>query len=68
MQGDDSVLEGAQADDAEADFILNVLETKIVTSPKSLGSFVPLIVTICENPDKYDNEHLQCVAILALLR
>ncbi|KAI4467726.1 condensin [Holotrichia oblita] len=66
--GEESVLEGAQADDAEADFILNVLENKIVTLPTSLGAFAPLIVTICENPDKYDDECLQCVAVLAMLR
>ncbi|KRT80719.1 hypothetical protein AMK59_5059, partial [Oryctes borbonicus] len=66
--GDESVLEGAQADDSEADFILNVLENKIVTSPTSLGAFAPVVATICKNPDKYDDEYLQCVAVQCLLR
>ncbi|GJQ87930.1 hypothetical protein Trydic_g1193 [Trypoxylus dichotomus] len=66
--GDESVLEGAQADDSEADFILNVLENKIVTSPISLGAYAPIVIRICENPDKYDDECLQCVAVLCLLR
>lgn len=68
LQGDDSILEGAQADDAEADFILNVLEHKIVTSLTSLGALSSFIANICEHPKKYDDEHLQCTAVLALLK
>lgn len=65
---DDTILEGAQAEDTDADFILNILEKNIVTGNGFLAQFAPIIVQICERPDIYETEELQFAGVTALSR
>ncbi|KAB0791130.1 hypothetical protein PPYR_02930 [Photinus pyralis] len=66
--GDESTLEGAQADDTDAEFILNVLENNTVSKTSGLGKLAPIIVRVCQQSDVYDDERVQGTAIIALLR
>ncbi|KAF5285103.1 hypothetical protein FQA39_LY16792 [Lamprigera yunnana] len=66
--GDESTLEGAQADDTDAEFILNVLENNTVSELSGLGQLAYILVTICENCDIYDDVHVQGNTVIALLR
>lgn len=59
---------GAEAEDADAEFILSVLENEVVSMKGLLGKFFPLILTICQRPDLYDNRLLQLSAVTALMR
>ncbi|XP_017786740.1 PREDICTED: condensin complex subunit 1 [Nicrophorus vespilloides] len=65
---DDSILEGAQACDADADYISDLLENRTVSSSSTLGKLSRHIVYQCENPNTFNEEHVQCSAISALLR
>ncbi|XP_072757251.1 condensin complex subunit 1 [Anoplolepis gracilipes] len=61
----EEALEGA-TDDAEAEFVNNILETEIVTGNGLLAKFVPLVLDVCKYHDKYNNENLQAAASLTL--
>lgn len=61
-------MDGAQADDTDAEFILNTLENHVVSECTSLGELATLIINICERPDVYDHIYLQGTAIISLLR
>ena len=66
---DDLEIVGAEADDTEFEFIRNVCESEVVTSPDSLISlFLPLIQDICANPTKYPDPDLRSAASLALAK
>ncbi|VEN54794.1 unnamed protein product [Callosobruchus maculatus] len=61
-------LEGAVAEDTDADFILHVLEKGTVTGSGVLAAVTPVLVTICEKPGQFDNNDLQAAAVTALMR
>ncbi|KAI4480327.1 hypothetical protein M0804_010325 [Polistes exclamans] len=64
--GEDA-LEGA-ADDADAEFINAALESEIVTGNGLLTNFVPIVLDVCQHPEKYRNENLQAAGTLALCK
>ncbi|KAK5637917.1 hypothetical protein RI129_012212 [Pyrocoelia pectoralis] len=68
VTGDDSTLDGAQADDTDAEFILNVLENNTVSKTSGLGKLAPIIIRVCQQPDVFDDEQMQGAAVIALLR
>ena len=65
---------GAEADDAEAEFIRSVCEKEVVSGSGSpganlLATFAPVIVEICSDPvNKYPNLSLQSAAAMALAK
>ncbi|XP_053985432.1 condensin complex subunit 1-like isoform X2 [Hylaeus volcanicus] len=61
----EEAVEGA-ADDEEAELINNVLENHIVTGDGLLTKFVPLVLHVCQNPNKYNDEDMQQAGTLAL--
>nr|CAI5825010.1 unnamed protein product [Callosobruchus analis] len=61
-------LEGAVAEDTDADFILHVLEKLTVTGSGVLAAVTPVLVAICEKPGQFDNNDLQAAAVTALMR
>ena len=61
-------MEGAEADDEDAYFIMTVLEDDVVTGTGGLSNFSSFLVDICKNPTVYKNEDLQYTAMTALLR
>ncbi|XP_035722862.1 condensin complex subunit 1-like [Vespa mandarinia] len=64
--GEDA-LEGA-ADDTDAEFINTALESEIVTGNGLLTKFVPIVLDVCQHPEKYGNENLQAAGTLALCK
>lgn len=66
MQDDETVLEGAQAEDIEAEFILHVLENDSVNGTGGLAKMAPLIKYYCEENNV--DEDLKTTAVGALLR
>ena len=66
---DDLEVVGAEADDTEFEFIRNVCESEVVTSPDTLiPAFLPLVQDICANPAKYPEPNLRSAASLALAK
>ncbi|XP_011634039.1 condensin complex subunit 1 [Pogonomyrmex barbatus] len=62
----EEALEGA-IDDAEAEFMNDVLEHEIITGDGLLTKFVPLVLDVCQYPStKYNNENVQAAGSLAL--
>nr|XP_012231606.1 PREDICTED: condensin complex subunit 1 isoform X2 [Linepithema humile] len=62
----EEALEGAM-DDAEAEFVNGALENEIVTGDGLLAKFIPLVLDVCQYPDKYNNdENVQAAGSLAL--
>lgn len=61
-------MEGAQAEDTDADYIINILENQTVIGDSILSCLTNLIMEICNNPQTYNNEVLQKSAIIALGR
>jgi len=57
---------GAEADDAEAEFIRNVCEKEILSTECLLGSLASLLITVCSNPSRYTDSDLRSSASLAL--
>lgn len=68
QEEDDMSCVGAEADDAEAEFIRHVCEKQILFGPTLLTSLTPLILTICSNPTKYPDPDLRASASLALAK
>ena len=62
---------GAQADDEEQDFIRNVCEKETLSGENLLGMFAPLIIDICNSPNKYPDPKVEtfenCVSLLQIL-
>ena len=50
---------GAEADDAEAEFIRTVCEKELLSGDTLLNHFTPLLVAICSNPTKYQDPDLR---------
>ncbi|XP_076383101.1 CAP-D2 condensin subunit isoform X2 [Megalopta genalis] len=63
----EEAVEGA-IDDADAELINDILENHVVTGDGLLAQFVPLVLDICQNPDKYNIEDLQAAGTLALTK
>ncbi|XP_071652282.1 condensin complex subunit 1-like [Temnothorax longispinosus] len=61
----EEALEGAM-DGVEVEFVSGALEHEIVTGNGLLVKFVPLVLDICQYPDKYNNEDVQTASSLAL--
>ncbi|XP_011702254.1 PREDICTED: condensin complex subunit 1 isoform X2 [Wasmannia auropunctata] len=61
----EEALEGAM-DDADAELVSGALENEIVTGNGLLAKFIPLILDVCQYPDKYNNENVQAAGSLAL--
>lgn len=60
------MLEGVQAQDADAEFVLDILEHHtIVGGYKKLAE---ILVDICKRHDIYHDEMVQNVAVVALIR
>ncbi|RZC35597.1 condensin complex subunit 1, partial [Asbolus verrucosus] len=64
----DSCLMGAEAEDTDAEFILNVLENYVVSNSGVIGQYYSYLVNICQRPDLYNNPLLQQAAVIALMR
>ncbi|CAG9768061.1 unnamed protein product [Ceutorhynchus assimilis] len=65
---EESILEGAQAEDEDAEFILRVLERDTVTNSGLLAQLAPVIINICEKPEIFPEVCLQGAAVTALIR
>ncbi|XP_074029546.1 CAP-D2 condensin subunit [Leptinotarsa decemlineata] len=65
---DESTLDGAQAEDIDAEFILNVLENDTVTGSGFLAKLVPFVTHICSRPDIYKTQEIQFAALTSLMR
>ncbi|XP_076656625.1 condensin complex subunit 1-like [Halictus rubicundus] len=63
----EEAVEGA-VDDADAELINDILENHVVTGDGLLAQFVPLVLDVCQNPDKYNNEDIQAAGTLALTK
>ncbi|KAK1132275.1 hypothetical protein K0M31_016395 [Melipona bicolor] len=61
----EEAVEGA-VEDADAEFINNILENHIVTGDGLLVKFIPLVLDVCQYHDKYNNEDVQAAGTLAL--
>ncbi|CAL7943553.1 unnamed protein product [Xylocopa violacea] len=61
----EEAVEGA-AEDADAEFINDILENHVVTGDGLLVKFVPLVLDVCQYNDKYNNEDIQAAGTLAL--
>jgi len=68
QEDDDMGCVGAEADDAEAEFIRNVCEKEIMFGPTLLTALTPLILNVCSNPTKYPDPDLRASASLALAK
>jgi len=68
QEEEDTSCVGAEADDAEAEFIRHVCEKEIMFGPTLLTALTPLILNICSNPTKYPDPHLRASASLALAK
>jgi len=68
QEEDDMGCVGAEADDAEAEFIRHVCEKEILFGNTLLSCLSPLILTVCSNPTKYPDPDLRASASLALAK
>ncbi|XP_014212154.1 condensin complex subunit 1, partial [Copidosoma floridanum] len=59
-------MEGATADDADAEHINMVLEEELLANNGFFYKFLPLILDVCQHPDKYNDEMVQAHGVLAL--
>ncbi|KAJ8687031.1 hypothetical protein QAD02_022825 [Eretmocerus hayati] len=59
-------MEGATADDADAEHINMCLETELLAQNSFLSKFIPLIKEICQYPEKYPDKTVQAHGVLAL--
>ncbi len=65
-EDDDMGVVGAEADDAEAEYIRSVCEKEVVTGSNLLALFVPAIIEVCLYPQKFPDAKLRASASLAL--
>lgn len=68
LQQEESTLEGAQAEDTDAEFILHILENDVVTGSGGLAQMASFIRKICEQQQIYQDTYLQSISIISLLR
>ena len=65
-EDEDMGVVGAEADDAEAEFIRTVCEKEVLYGGSLLAAMCPLISSICSNPSKFPDPNLRASASLAL--
>ena len=65
-EDEDMGVVGAEADDAEAEFIRTVCEKEVLYGGSLLAAMCPLISSICSNPSKFPDPDLRASASLAL--
>lgn len=58
----------AAADDMEAEYLQQSCERELVQGASMLAAFVPMVVAVCRNPQKYHDPALQAAAVLALCK
>lgn len=71
MQQEDAFeeeLSGACADDGDAEIIDETLEKTIVNGDGFLAQFVPLVLDVCQQPEKYKVLKIQAWGVLALTK
>lgn len=68
FQGDETTLEGAQAEDEDAECILQILETQTVTGQSNLGRLAEIVINVCEKPHIFNDVIHQGAAVTALIR
>ncbi|XP_036036921.1 condensin complex subunit 1 isoform X2 [Onychomys torridus] len=59
-------LVGATADDTEAELIRSICEKELLDGDQVLAAFIPLLLTVCNNPGLYGHPDLCAAASLAL--
>ncbi|OXU31675.1 hypothetical protein TSAR_000716 [Trichomalopsis sarcophagae] len=59
-------MEGATADDADAEHISMCLEEELLAEGGFLSKFLPIILNVCQHPEKYTDEVVQAHGVLAL--
>ena len=64
---DDEII-GAEADDAEAEFIRSICEKDLLSPQNILGIFAPKIIEVCLHSTKYPDAKLRSSASLALAK
>lgn len=67
-EDDEFVLEGAQAEDTEAEYVLKLLEDEIVCGSGALGQYRKFVLDICEKPQQFNNMLLQKAITTTLMR
>lgn len=68
-QEQDEAYMGATAEDTIAELIQNICENELITSEKGLFyHFIPILIEILSHPGKYPDQHVQCSAVLTLMR
>lgn len=68
LQPEESFLEGAEAEDADLDFISRIIENEIINNNNLLGSVVPMLKRILKKPLEFDSEDLQVATTLTMMR
>lgn len=68
-QQQDETYMGASAEDTIAELIHNICENDLIASEKGLFyHFIPILIEILSHPGKYPDPHVQCSAVLTLMR
>ncbi|XP_035829509.1 condensin complex subunit 1, partial [Aplysia californica] len=65
---EDAALDGASAEDSEAEFVRRICELELLSDENFLSAFPPILVAVCSNTDKFGDRQLQTAASLALAR
>ncbi|VDO05005.1 unnamed protein product [Rodentolepis nana] len=66
---EEAALLGAVADDAEADYVRNVLNSEVVLDPGHLLTrLLPIVVHVCTYRSRYSDHDLQAAASLSLVK
>lgn len=67
MQPED-VLDGATAEDSNAELILHICETQLYQPNGTCAQFKPVFMAVLQQPGQYPDERLQQAAVLCLVR
>ncbi|XP_058809169.1 condensin complex subunit 1 [Phymastichus coffea] len=59
-------MEGSTADDADAEHINMCLEEELLAENGYLRKFLPLILEVCQHPEKYSHKEVQAYGVIAL--
>ncbi|XP_057328550.1 condensin complex subunit 1 [Microplitis mediator] len=65
---EDEILSGATADDVDAEAINEALDNNVVNDNGLLAQFVPLVIEVCQHPEKYNDKYIQVWGVLALTK
>ncbi|XP_063980130.1 condensin complex subunit 1 [Diachasmimorpha longicaudata] len=64
----EEALGGATADDADAEAIETELESNIMNDDGFFGQFVPVVVDVCQYPEKYKCKYVETFGVQALTK